>query len=355
MSEAKIQCPNCGSQFSLSEGLKKELDSLKEQAKLQTEKTVLAQQEKELAKRKELWLEEHKFELEKKESALNMKLQQERLKLERELLKKSDEEKKILLEKQKEEYEYRIQEERVKNESLAKRVEEASRAAQKTGSQRNQGEALEQIGEQWLKEKFTSDDVTPVKTGLRGADVIHKVISESGKDAGVIKWEFKRTSAWSNKWVTKLEEDMRNVGASLGVIVTETMPANSEIFKTEGNVWIMSTSSYRYLAEMARELVVKISRSDLIANASKDVKSHVFNFVTGPEFSGHFRGILRPLISMQESLDKEIRAMARIHKEREKQIQSSINSVADLYGGLQGVSKKALPTVDELELSIGNE
>jgi hypothetical protein len=349
MSDTKVKCPNCGSQFGLSEGLTLELNSIKEEARIMTEKMVMAKHEEEIERRKKLWEEQQKLELEKVRTSQALKLQEEKLKIERELLKKNESQTNEMLKKQAQEFELRIQEEKIKNETLAKRIEEANRAASKSGSQRNQGEALEQLGEQWLAENFIGDEITPVKTGAKGADVIHKVILDSGNQAGIIKWEFKRVQNWSNAWVSKLEEDMRKIGASIGVIVTEALPSGVELFKVEGNVWIMSINSYKLLAEVVRDLIVRVNRTEIVANASKDLKSEVFNYITGNEFLGHLRGLITPLIGMQETLEKEKRSLARIHSEREKQIKGALNSIADLYGGLQGVSKRSLSKVEELD------
>jgi len=61
------------------------------------------------------------------------------------------------------------------------------------GSQQSQGEVLEEELETILKCAFPTDQIEPVPNGVNGADVIHKVISQSGIVCGTIVWEAKRT------------------------------------------------------------------------------------------------------------------------------------------------------------------
>jgi Uncharacterized protein conserved in bacteria (DUF2130) len=107
-----------------------------------------------------------------------------------------------------------------------------------------------------------------VFTGARGADIMQRVTTASGKPAGVILYETKRTKNWSDGWLIKLKEDMRKTGARIGVIVTETLPAdmlNTAFALRDDDVGVCDLCSAIVLARVLRRMIereaeVRISR-----------------------------------------------------------------------------------------------
>jgi hypothetical protein len=64
------------------------------------------------------------------------------------------------------------------------------------------------------------DTIEEVKKGQRGGDVLQHVVTRTGQAAGTILWEMKRAKDWQSPWTGKLKEDMRAIGAAVGVLVT---------------------------------------------------------------------------------------------------------------------------------------
>jgi len=85
---------------------------------------------------------------------------------------------------------------------LVAQLDEVSRQAQQ-GSQQRQGETLEMDLEMTLRQTFPWDEIEPVKTGQRGGDLVHRVMSGPGLPAGTMMWEIKRTLNWSGDWCAK--------------------------------------------------------------------------------------------------------------------------------------------------------
>ena len=59
------------------------------------------------------------------------------------------------------------------------------------GSQKLQGDVQELELEKALRERFPRDQIEQIKNGARGADVLQKVMSDSGQLCGTILWESK--------------------------------------------------------------------------------------------------------------------------------------------------------------------
>ena len=73
--------------------------------------------------------------------------------------------------------------------------------------------------------------------------------------------------------------------------------------------------------------------------------------VRGPEFGQKIEAIVEVCNMMQTQLDRGKRAMTKIWKEREKQIQRITISTVGMYGEMRGIIGASLPEVELLELS----
>ena len=78
---------------------------------------------------------------------------------------------------------------------LRHQLMEAQRKAEQ-GSMQIQGDVLEVDLENQLKQTFPMDKVSPVSTGVRGADVNQVVYTRTGRLCGTIIYETKRTKNW---------------------------------------------------------------------------------------------------------------------------------------------------------------
>ncbi len=123
------------------------------------------------------------------------------------------------------------EEHRLKNLEMEKKLrdtQEALATAQRKaeqGSQQNQGEVLELDLEESLRQEFPLDEIKEVKKGVRGADVTQIVKNNHLEQCGIMLYESKN-AAWQPKWIAKFKEDIREAGASIGVLVSKEIPAD---------------------------------------------------------------------------------------------------------------------------------
>jgi len=154
----------------------------------------------------------------------------------------------------------RLMESEQKVQTLLKQIEDLKRRAEQ-GSQQAQGEVLEIALEELLKSLFPTDAIEPVAKGVRGADVIQRVFDDSGMECGLILWESKRTRHWSKEWLPKLRDDLRMVGASRSVIVSEQLPEHVRHFGQVDGVWVASWACVHPVAMMLRESLIGVAKS----------------------------------------------------------------------------------------------
>ena len=312
-----------------------QLADLQEQLKEKSKRLEKSQQEELELRKQQRQLEEDKktFELE-----TNRKLDAERQKIIEKVGRESEESHRL--------------KDAEKNKQLAdmtKQIEELKRKAEQ-GSQKIQGEVLENELEQLLKNDFPFDEINSVSSGIKGADISHKVKTQSGRICGKILWETKRTKTWSDGWIQKLKDDQREAKADLAVIVSEVLPKGFHHFRQIKGVWITDIPSALSLALALRTILIQVATSRAIQTGKEEKMEIVYNYLTGVEFKNRVQAIMESFIAMKGALDSEKRAMANIWAKREKQIERVIQNIAGMHGDLEGIAGASLPVLKMLEL-----
>ena len=84
----------------------------------------------------------------------------------------------------------------------------------------------------------------------------------------------------------------------------------------------------------------------------KEKMEQVYNYLSGVEFRQSMEGIVEAFVTMKGDLDSEKRAMQRLWKKREKQLERALDNTAGMYGDLQGIVGRSLTAVEGLELDV---
>lgn len=237
---------------------------------------------------------------------------------------------------------------------MRKQIEDLKRKAEQA-SQKTQGEVLELELEQILKEEFPFDDIEPVSSGAKGADIIQTVKTQSGRVCGKILWETKRTKIWSETWIQKLKDDQRKEKSDLAVIVSEALPKGFHHFRQVQGVWIADIPSIISLALALRVVLVQVARTKEVQTGKEEKMEVVYNYLTGPEFKNRVQAIMEAFVGMKKDLDSEKRAIEKQWAKREKQIEKVVLNIAGMHGDLEGIAGASLPAIKMLELSVDEE
>lgn len=271
------------------------------------------------------------------------KVQEERNKIKEEEQKRAEER----MQMEKREFEKKLEDQK-------KLIEEMKRKAEQ-GSMQMQGEVQELLLEELLKHLFPFDTIDEVTKGQRGADVLQTVINANQQLCGKIVYESKRTKAFGGDWIEKLKEDQRQQQADLAVIVTETMPKELDRFGRIDGVWICSFNEVKSVAYVLREMLIKTNSMKLSQENKGDKMEMLYNYLSGNEFKQTVEAIVEGFTAMKEQLDYEKRAMNKIWKEREKQIEKVILNTSEMYGSIKGIAGNSIGNVKALELPFGGE
>lgn len=410
-----IECPNCGQAINVNEMLFQQIDDglkKKYSEEMAKDKQKLAAQLESLEQEKEkIEREKKKFQL-KIDEGIQAALKSEKQKLEKELRKTiSDEQSEQILalqdelgqksEQLKELHKTRAAVERLKREKeeiksaveaeaekklnarlkeerdrisrteeeknrfrlsekeqiiaqLRNQLQEAQRKAEQ-GSMQLQGEVQELAIEEWLAACFPHDTIQEIKKGARGADCLQIINTNARHTCGSILYESKRTKGFQKNWIEKFKSDLRENGADIGVLVTQSMPAGMERMGLVDGIWVCSFEEFKGLCSVLRESVVKLSAALATQENRGDKMGLLYQYLTSNEFRLQIEGIVEGFVQMRYDLDAEKRSMQGIWKKREKQIEKVVVNTTAMYGAIKGIAGNAIKAVTLLELPAAAE
>ncbi|OKB25569.1 Caldesmon [Helicobacter pylori] len=313
--------------------LQKELDEKSKQVQ------ELHQKEAEIER-----LKRENNEAESRLKAENEKKLNEKLETERERIEKALHEKNELKFKQQEE----------QLEMLRNELKNAQRKAE-LSSQQFQGEVQELAIEEFLRQKFPLDCIEEIKKGQRGGDCIQVVHTREFQNCGKIYYESKRTKEFQKAWIEKLKSDMREIGADVGVIVSEALPKEMERMGLFEGVWVCSFEEFKGLSTVLREGVIQVSLAKKSQENKGDKVNLLYHYLTSSEFSMQVSAIIEGFEQLRAELEKEKNAMARIWKSREKQMEKVFEGTINMYGSIKGIMGNTIGQVKALELGYDGE
>jgi len=405
---SSVNCPNCGTEINVSEILYSQIQSkLKEELEkdtqkkeqelqvklddLQAEKTKLSEEKSSLHEQvnkavKEKLVEE-RIKLENsiredinKETSLQIDLLQKELtekssklkelnetKAEVEKLKREKDEIKSQITLEKEiEFSERLKEEKTKAKIMAdessalkikeleiqldsqkKLVDEMKRKSEQ-GSMQLQGEVQELVIEDILRSMFPFDVIGEVAKGVKGADVVHTVRNKMGSNCGTILYESKRTKSFSAEWINKLKVDALHSKADICSIVTESLPDGIEKVGQKDGVWICSFNDFKGLVLVLRDSLLRINEAYSSQTNKGDKMQMLYDYLLSTEFRLQVSAIIEGFTDLQNSYNQEKRAMERIWKQREKQLEKVLLNTNHFIGSVQGIAGNSIPGLKQI-------
>jgi len=273
----KVKCPHCNKEFPLEEGFQPQLKALQNQAREKGKNESETENKKILEENKKL---EEKNK-EKDEIIKNSKT------LHESDIKNAREDEKLKSQTEIQQKDLKLKRTEQENQNLQKIVKKQKTIIDQGGSA-DQGSAQEIVLLDYLKNKVfkykKEDKFFSYGKGKKGGDVLHEVI-EGGQLVGKVLYESKNTSNFENKWMSKINIDLRDSKADVGIIFTKTIPRyfnKDEDFYQDNNIFICQ---YDY---PALRMLARINRLNLIdaKKSLKDPKSNqtgVIEFYNNPD------------------------------------------------------------------------
>ena len=219
-----------------------------------------------------------------------------------------------------------------------KKLAEEMRRKSEQGSMQLQGEVQELLLEELLQSTFPFDKIEEVGKGVRGADCIQIVRNQFGVEAGKIIYESKRTKDFGGDWIEKLKTDMRNLGADVAVIVTQTLPKGMERFGEKDGVYICTFAEVKSVALLLRNAILKIYDAKKGQENKGDKMALLYDYLVGNEFIGQWSAMREGFKNLRNLLQKERDDFEKNWKKKQIIIEKIINSSLQISGSMEGIS-----------------
>jgi len=310
-----FRCPHCNKKIELSEVAKKraskEIKDAKDQAKIDADrfaaqKIQAAKDEAQIRAKKIIDQERKKRNVEVSEAkkagrAIALNDSQKQLDKER-------------AEREKERNLHKLKEARLLKdfEKLKKRQAQGLTADQGTGQEQQMADFLKEV----MEDHGYNDEIITIKKGEAGGDVLQKIKHE-GIEIGRILYESKETGSFSNKWIEKLQKDLKDAKAGVGIIFTVALPKGFDKkkgFSSDKNIFICKYvfDTLRYLALTRRFLMVAWHENN--QGRKKDNRISAEEFFNLPNTQSIFNLVDTHFVSLGENLEKSINSLANVKK-----------------------------------------
>jgi len=345
-----------------SESEKKLKDSKKEQeirikAQLQEENSLKMKELEDALKEKSTQIQE--LEASKAEIAkLKMQMAEAEAKAKSEaqieFYEKLAEEKQKAIQEVNSQSELKLKEADEKMRQLQEQLQIAQRKAQQ-GSMQTQGEVQELAIEEYLATKFPLDTIEEIKKGQRGADCMQIINTHDQTNCGKIYYESKRTKDFQKSWIEKFKADMREKGADVGVLISAVLPKELERMGFYDGIWVCTYDEFKGSVALIRNSLIQVSLAKISQEGRSDKMALLYNYLTSNEFAMQVEAIVEGFSTMRSDLQKEKNAMAKIWKQREKQLEKVLDNTIGMYGSIKGIAGNAIANVKALELEYLEE
>ena len=322
MSEFKITCPSCGivvtandvmkkhleiSEESIRNELKKEINDIRASAKIEADKE---NQEKIDKINKDADAKQANLKKEINDIRASAKIEAD----------KENQEKIDKINKNQEIENRRLQD---KIDGMRRQIEQKSTEVQ--------GEVQEELIEDFISKKFPTDRLETIKKGANGADSMLTIKSPANESIGKILIESKNTKDFSQKWIPKILNDIKNANADMGIIITKALPksdfpSNIGYKPYEGGLVCVVEFKYplvHMMVDMLRSKIISSSKNQNNPNINEELKK-LWEVITSPKFTTQFRMLYNNLKKIDESSKKIDSTIRKQTADQQKYIYDSL-------------------------------
>jgi hypothetical protein len=155
-----------------------------------------------------------------------------------------------------------------------------------------------------LKKAFPTDDIQRIAKGVRGADILQRVMT-NGKEVGCLVYECKNATSWQNEWITKAKQYRLEYRTPWVIIATRTFPHRQEWFTVEHSVPIIDLRLTAELAKIIRGAIIEIGKLRASTAGRQAKADQMFKYILSDHFTNRFKGVAEAVATLREHQRKE--------------------------------------------------
>lgn len=185
-----------------------------------------------------------------------------------------------------------------------KKIEELERQLAKGQTPQTAGFDYEKEVLALLVENFPEDEIQ--QTGKKG-DVIH-LVKSSQQNIGVILYECKKTSKYSNTFVKEIKRHQENVHADFAVIVTHATKEGKSNFFVDEEIIVIDPLGLLDLAFLLRSSIVEMHNLKLTNDQLKAKGQEILKYMQSGEFKAYMMDAMTKAEDAYKIMINEIRS-----------------------------------------------
>lgn len=163
-----------------------------------------------------------------------------------------------------------------------------------------------------LQDKFPLDRFE--HTG-KGGDIVH-YIKDGGKEVGIIVYELKRVSNFSNSHIQQTLTAKQTRNADYAILVTNAKRSKNDFgFSVTKGIIIHPAAAMTIIA-ILREQLITISKLKLSNKQRDEATRAVLDYIHSPAFKNSIESIIDNTIELYDSMKKEVKDHISIWKDR---------------------------------------
>jgi hypothetical protein len=147
-----------------------------------------------------------------------------------------------------------------------------------------------------------------------------------------------------------------NCGADIAVLVSQALPDKMEDrFEFRDGVWICSFQDAKIIAASLRDGIIRAFAASKTQEGKGDKMQMLYDYMTSNEFASQWQAVRQVFRNMKQSIDDERRAMEKLWKNREKQLEKALLNSDHIMGAVDGIAGKNSIDLNLLETGNGEE
>jgi hypothetical protein len=188
-----------------------------------------------------------------------------------------------------------------------------------------------------LRHEFPNDQIERVKKGKEGADIVHRVVGQSGQICGKIIYDVKNTSRFMTKYLSKLRADQLREEADHAVLSTQAFPAGTQQLAVRDGVVIVHPARSIAVANLLRRQIVQVHALRLGKEGREQKAQLLYAFMISPRAA-----------ELWEEIAKATEGFRALDMSERTAHEKTWGRRADLIRAVQGVHDEFSAAIDRI-------
>ena len=155
-----------------------------------------------------------------------------------------------------------------------------------------------------LNRAFPGDRITPVRRGVKGADIVHDVVEDS-KRVGRIVYESKNVSNWSNNFISQAKQYQTQYDTPYVIVVSRSFPRKKKGLCILKNIPVVEPHMAVCLASVMRDGIRDIASIKTTNTGRNQKAQQLYDYIVSDKFATRFREVAESIESLRENQQKE--------------------------------------------------